>query len=192
MTADAAEGLLRFIDGASNNIQEALGTMGKTKRRVNHRTYLQRQLKMCSQSYDASGISSQAATSLTRNRKTTESTESLRQTISLDALFDVSLFGTNGNTSSGTPTEPSYHKITQTSPPLKKRKLPPSFFIEPYHDCIKNKKTQCPKLEFTDPFIDDVYPVTHMVEHDLKDILAGTWQDKVTDVTKSQREVIHL
>ncbi|XP_043927142.1 protein FAM181B [Protopterus annectens] len=133
--------LLSFIDSASSNIKLALDKPVKSKRKVNHRKYLQKQIKRCSgiissgnESPDAnkrqlgsprsiSPLSNQS-TSTQQNKPPPkrEGAQASLQSKSLDALF-------------GPTKELRGDQVKGKKVPLRNRNLPPSFFTEPANTC---------------------------------------------------------
>ncbi|XP_063813052.1 protein FAM181B [Pseudophryne corroboree] len=121
--------LLSFINTASSNIKLALDKPVKSKRKVNHRKYLQKQIKRCTGMISSGVVSQgspkcQAASPSSSSPQSyhckpppkRDSTQSNLQTKSLAALFD------NAKEVRG-------EKCKKV--PLRNRNLPPSFFTEP-------------------------------------------------------------
>ncbi|KAM9317531.1 LOW QUALITY PROTEIN: protein FAM181B [Pholidichthys leucotaenia] len=128
--------LLSFIDSASSNIKLALDKPVKSKRKVNHRKYLQKQIKRCTgiitpeNTAEASG--KRHASPLTQpsplQNKTLPKRDGVQanlQSKSLAALFS--------------PVKDIRGEKAK-KPPLRHRNLPPSFFTEPAH-CSKVSST---------------------------------------------------
>ncbi|NXX88132.1 F181B protein, partial [Centropus bengalensis] len=133
---EATRDLLSFIDSASSNIKLALDKPVKSKRKVNHRKYLQKQIKRCTGIIApappppaASSSSSSPAAKPPPRREASQAASSL-QSKSLAALFGSLQPGRGaaggeavpgGGLPAGCP-----RKV-----PLRDRNLPPSFFTEP-------------------------------------------------------------
>ncbi|KAI0238076.1 hypothetical protein LSAT2_011291 [Lamellibrachia satsuma] len=137
--------LLSFVDIASSNIKLALDKPTKSKRKVNHRKYLQKQLKRCAGggatasggAYKASAESADGrlahVTSTSGHHGTCSSTKANRketnqiglQRKSLQALFDPRTLHARCCA------DPGYRVTSGQKVPLRKRNLPASFFTEP-------------------------------------------------------------
>ncbi|XP_038618050.1 protein FAM181B [Tachyglossus aculeatus] len=117
---EATRDLLSFIDSASSNIKMALDKPGKSKRKVNHRKYLQKQIKRCTGLGSSTPCSSTTSSEAPSRRPPASSA---LQSRSLAALFD-SLHPPAPRAPSGSPGPAK--KL-----PLRHRNLPPSFFTEP-------------------------------------------------------------
>ncbi|XP_069748586.1 protein FAM181B [Narcine bancroftii] len=138
---ETTNALLNFIDSASSNIKLALDKPVKSKRKVNHRKYLQKQIKRCTGMISVSGSGpgtgqeagskKQASPPSSTPSAATghfqckpppkkDGSQSSLQSKSLAALFD-SVRDLQRSAAGG-----SSKKV-----PLRNRNLPPSFFTEP-------------------------------------------------------------
>ncbi|XP_064361231.1 protein FAM181B [Dromaius novaehollandiae] len=146
---EATRDLLSFIDSASSNIKLALDKPVKSKRKVNHRKYLQKQIKRCT-GIIAAPPAAAAAPEPARGRppppapcpggpgkpaarrEASQAASSL-QSRSLAALFD-SLHQAGGGArrgAAGGGGEGGGGGGGARKVPLRDRNLPPSFFTEP-------------------------------------------------------------
>ncbi|KAM9321227.1 protein FAM181B [Gastrophryne carolinensis] len=126
---EPSKDLLSFINTASSNIKLALDKPVKSKRKVNHRKYLQKQIKRCTgminngnasqgppKGHSASPASTSPQSYHCKPPPKRDAAQSNLQSKSLAALFD--------NTK-----EIRGEKCKKV--PLRNRNLPPSFFTEP-------------------------------------------------------------
>ncbi|XP_040046900.1 protein FAM181B [Gasterosteus aculeatus] len=126
--------LLSFIDSASSNIKLALDKPVKSKRKVNHRKYLQKQIKRCTGIITPANTaeapvkrqgSPAAQPSQSKTPPKRDGVQASLQSKSLAALFS--------------PVKDIRGERTR-KPPLRHRNLPPSFFTEPAN-CSKVSST---------------------------------------------------
>ncbi|XP_060091181.1 protein FAM181B-like [Heteronotia binoei] len=173
---EATRDLLSFIDSASSNIKLALDKPVKSKRKVNHRKYLQKQIKRCTGMIGGGGGGGPAAPGpqdAPRTSPTGAPSASTSppgggaahckapakreggtwQSKSLAALFD-SLRQQPSGFELERPLVPAGGREGASGPspsgkkvPLRKRNLPPSFFTEP----IASRSTAPPSPALKDP-----------------------------------------
>ncbi|TRZ19266.1 hypothetical protein HGM15179_007822 [Zosterops borbonicus] len=122
---EATRDLLSFIDSASSNIKLALDRPVKSRRKVNHRKYLQKQIKRCTGIIAAASASAAPPACPARpapRREPAQGAGSSLQSRSLAALFGSLPRGRGA----AEPGAGGPRKV-----PLRDRNLPPSFFTEP-------------------------------------------------------------
>uniref|UniRef100_A0A8C6TK92 Family with sequence similarity 181 member B n=1 Tax=Neogobius melanostomus TaxID=47308 RepID=A0A8C6TK92_9GOBI len=134
--------LLSFIDSASSNIKLALDKPVKSKRKVNHRKYLQKQIKRCTgiiapsnapeppppvKRHGSPPTAQTSSTLHTKNLPKRDGVHANLQSKSLAALFS--------------PVQDVRGGEKAKKPPLRHRNLPPSFFTEPANCTRVNSAT---------------------------------------------------
>ncbi|GCC22402.1 protein FAM181B [Chiloscyllium punctatum] len=150
---ETTSALLNFIDSASSNIKLALDKPVKSKRKVNHRKYLQKQIKRCTGMISGGSTSSGGGQEAASKRQVSlssssssgggstghfqckpppkkDASQSSLQSKSLAALFD-SVRDLRRSAAGDRALVAAAAAGSSRKVPLRNRNLPPSFFTEP-------------------------------------------------------------
>ncbi|XP_067841552.1 protein FAM181B [Heptranchias perlo] len=146
---ETTSALLNFIDSASSNIKLALDKPVKSKRKVNHRKYLQKQIKRCTGMISGSSSSPGSGQEVANKRQASppssssttghfqckpppkkDGSQSSLQSKSLAALFD-SVRDLRRSAAGDRALAAAAAAGSSKKVPLRNRNLPPSFFTEP-------------------------------------------------------------